>query len=112
MVVALFLILLSCGDDKDGCEIVAEEYEAELARIQSCDVAEDCGLPLPGTGCGCDDNLVARDDADTEQLYYILQLQQDLQCELVPGPSDDCECGEPVGYRCDDGTCTWAYEEG
>lgn len=111
MILALLLTLVACDGGKDGCEVVAEEYQAELDRIQSCELDEDCGLPLPGTGCGCDDNLVAQEDADTEDLYYILQLQQDLQCGLVPGPSDDCECGAPVGYRCDDGTCTWAYDE-
>jgi len=103
-------IALSLGCKKeptDPCDIVAPEWEAELGRVQACDVDADCGLPLPGTGCGCTRNLVGNNDADTEQLYYILQLGDDLSCTLVQPTS--CDCPDAKGFVCQQGVCAWDY---
>lgn len=112
MILALILApsLLACRKSVDACELVGEHWDSELASVQACTVDEDCGQPLPGTSCGaqnCTRNLVGRYDADIGELEYILQLGQDLSCDLVP--DTDCDCPDAVGFFCDDGTCAWSY---
>lgn len=107
---ALILLTLACKEDEvDACAVVAAEWEAELASVQACDEDEDCGLPLPGTSDEDFCRKVQSYDADTEQLYYILQLGDDLGCTLVP-PAEE-ECPQADGFFCDDGLCAWDYAE-
>lgn len=99
------LLMLACKEEEDPCAIVQAEWDVELAAVQSCEVDEDCGLPLPGTADELFCQAVQSYDADTEQLYYILQLGDDLGCSLVAEPAGTCP--KAKGYRCDDGTCAW-----
>ncbi len=111
MIVAL-LMLFACEENADSCDIVQAEWDAELALVQSCEVDEDCAeaFPLPGTSCGnCTRNLVAKDGSDTEQLYYVLQVADDLDCEILP--QTECDCPDASGFICDQGACTWDYVE-
>lgn len=100
--------LLACNKEEvDSCEIVATEWEAELSAVTACEEDTDCGLPLPGTSQHDFCRAVQSYDADNEQLYYILQLGDDLGCTLV---QDDPEpCPEASGFICDDGVCGWDY---
>lgn len=106
MLLAL-LLLLGCEAEVDSCAVVQEEYLAELAELQHCDTVDDCGYPIPGTGCGCTRNLVANNDADTSELYDIMQIADDLHCEVVAETS--CDCPEASGFVCEDHTCGWDY---
>lgn len=106
MLLALTL-LLGCDPDVDSCAVVQEEWDAELAAVQYCDTAEDCGYPLPGTSCGCTRNLVAANDADTTELYDIKQIADDLHCEVVAETA--CDCPDASGFECVDHACTWDY---
>ena len=106
------LSMLACRKKVDACELIGEHWYQELASVQACTKDEDCGQPLPGTSCGtqnCTRNLVGRYDADIEQLEYLLQLGQDLQCQLVP--DDQCDCPDAAGFVCNEGVCDWSYVE-
>jgi hypothetical protein len=101
---------LSCGTGGDPpletCEQVRAAIDAELAKIQACDAAEDCGQVLTGTSCGCTRNLVARLDADITRFNELMALETDLQCE---GFVSTCDCPAADGYACIEGRCTWNY---
>ncbi len=103
------LLLVACDPDVDSCAIVADEWDAQLAIVQACETADDCGYPLPGTSCGCTRNLVANNTADTEELYHVLQVADDLDCELIPDTA--CDCPDAAGFVCDGGVCAWDYIE-
>jgi hypothetical protein len=97
-----------CPDSVDGFdEASCDEVEEELSRIQACSAADECGLVLEGTGCGCTRSLVARLDASTEILDALLEAS-DGSC--IPGST--CDCPETDGFACIDGTCTWSYVDG
>lgn len=115
----LSALLLSCilvvhDDDTDKpepetCDDVQVAFAAELAAVQTCTEAEQCGQVLTGTSCGCTRDLVARLDADTEHLYALVDLAAQRGCDL--GLSSPCDCPEVDGFACDDGTCGWSYGE-
>lgn len=104
------LLMLACKEEEDPCGIVQAEWEAELAAVQACEVDEDCGLPIPGTADDLFCQAVQANDADPAQLYYLLQLGDDLGCSLVD-PVDGT-CPKATGYRCDDGVCAWDTDGG
>ena len=111
MLIPLGLLLsFSCAHEAN-CDPVVAEWEKELAAVTACETAEDCAYPLPGTSCDCTfRNAIANQTADTEQLYYVLQLGDDLGCELVD--KGECDCPDAVGYQCLEGQCAWEYAEG
>jgi len=88
------------------CAATNDAVSAELARIQACDVAADCGVVLTGTSCGCTRNLVARVDADTSRFYALIGQQAALDCG---GMGSTCDCPPADGYTCAAGTCGWNY---
>ncbi len=92
-----------CGDD--SCQRIDAEREKELARVQACSVAADCGQPITGSSCGCTRNLVARKDAD---LTDYLKLQQ-LAAEACDVGGSTCDCPEADGFACVNERCTWNY---
>ena len=110
MGVVLMLLLAACEQKTEPCEIVGQEWSEDVPRVQAFEVDADCGYPIPGTSCGCTQNLVAANDADIEQLLYIKQVGDDVGCELVE--PTDCDCPDADGFVCDDGTCAWSYVGG
>ncbi len=89
------------------CATLKADYQAELAEISSCVDASECGQDLKGTSCGCTRNAVARLDADTTQLYDLLMLADEHECELILAGT--CDCPAADGFVCSNGTCGWNY---
>ena len=89
------------------CEQVEDAFQAELARVQACSVAAQCGQVLAGTSCGCTRNLVARLDADTQDLYALMDQAASWSCDL--GLTSPCDCPETDGFTCHLGRCAWDY---
>lgn len=96
--------------DTRTCADVQQDLDDELATIQTCSSAADCGQVLAGSSCGCTRNLVARRDANLDGYQDLVEEGTTLQCDL-PFASP-CDCPEAAGYACDDGTCSWNYVSG
>lgn len=115
----------TCGDascsiqesfpSRIGCEgevtravddVTCDEVTAEIATIRSCTSADQCGLVLEGTSCGCTRDLVARLDAPIAILEALRAAAPDC------GFSSTCDCPEADGFACVDGLCTWNYLDG
>ena len=91
-----------------NCAQVAEALELELASIQACSQASECGQELIGTSCGCTRNLVARNGVSTVAFYAIVQAGRSLQCAATEFATI-CDCPPADGFACVDGRCTWNY---
>lgn len=108
---ALALLLLSaCAGGAGGapCGAITEDLEAAVAIAQACEADVDCGLPLEGTGCQPECDLVARLDADPTAVDALLDEAAAAQCPLPWAAR--CDCPEPVGAVCTDaGTCEWDF---
>lgn len=91
----------------ESCEDFYPVFEAEIAEIRGCDAADQCGVEMQGTSCGCTRNWVARLDADLSDFDALVKLAQELECEL-PFFST-CDCPEAKGFTCTDGICNWNY---
>lgn len=120
------LVLLACSDSTSPtdpgrpeepafdaaalatCSDVAQAYQSELAFIQYCARASDCGRPLDRTSCGCTQALVARMDADPARFYSVLDRAGELGCS-VPGFVTTCDCPAVDGFACVSNRCTWNY---
>jgi hypothetical protein len=120
------LLLLSCSDASSptapgppninpraltSCSQVSGAISAELAYIQRCTRASECGQELLGTSCGCTRNLVARRDVDTARFYEILARGQALDCSSL-GFGTICDCPPADGFACVANRCTWNYTGG
>lgn len=91
-----------CGD---ACESIEAERQAELAKVQQCTTAADCGQQISGSSCGCTRNLVARNDAN---LDHYLELQKSASEACGIGGST-CDCPAADGFACKNQRCTWNY---
>ena len=91
-----------------SCSQVSEALDLELASIQACGSASECGQVLRGTSCGCTRDLVARQGVSTADFYAIVERGRALQC-----PATDfvtvCDCPAADGFACVAGRCTWNY---
>jgi hypothetical protein len=87
------------------CDAIEAEREEELASIQQCSTAADCGQPIKGSSCGCTRDLVARKDADLER---YLELQQSA-LETCGFGGSTCDCPEADGFACVNERCAWNY---
>jgi hypothetical protein len=91
------------------CEATCDSIEAarakELAKVQSCSTADECGQPISGSSCGCTRDLVARKDAD---LGRYLELQKSAATVCGSGGST-CDCPAADGFACVDQRCAWNY---
>ena len=87
------------------CDEITTDYNAFLARIQTCSAASDCGTVLSGTGCGCTRNKVARADLSAADLATFNTLLG--QYQTCNGPLITiCDCPASDGFRCTDaGMC-------
>jgi hypothetical protein len=94
--------LKACGA---SCDSVEAEREKELARVQQCSTAADCGQPISGSSCGCTRDLVARKDAD---LKHYMELQQSAS-ELCGLGGSTCDCPAADGFACVNERCAWNY---
>ena len=90
-----------------GCEAIESAISAELRYLQFCERRSDCGLPLPGTSCGCTRDLVARADADTARFYRLLDRVRENECSV--GFVSTCDCPPADGFACVDNQCVWNY---
>lgn len=93
-------------DGLASCEELEAQRDAELASIQACSSAGECGADLQGTSCGCTRNLVARVDAD---LTRFNQIQESLAAAECGGFISTCDCPPADGFACVEGHCTWNY---
>lgn len=93
--------LRNCGD-------VTQALESELATIQSCTQASQCGQVLEGTSCGCTRDLVARNDANTTSFFLIVTRGRALGCPATDFGTP-CDCPAADGFACVAGRCTWNY---
>ena len=90
-----------------SCDDARKAFDEELAQIQACTAASDCGQVLEGTSCGCTRNLVARLSADTERFKALAAVTIDgEQCNLL---GSTCDCTETNGFACSSGRCAWNY---
>lgn len=125
LLVALLPLLVSCSDSSSPtapnppiinpralstCAQVSGAVSAELAYIQFCTRASDCGQELLGTSCGCTRNLIARRDLSVDRFYEILARGQTLECDL--GFTSICDCPPADGFACGANRCTWNYTGG
>lgn len=94
--------LRACGAT---CDSVEAERQKELASVQQCSTAADCGQPITGSSCGCTRDLVARKDAD---LGHYLDLQQRAS-ELCGAGGSTCDCPSADGFACVNDRCAWNY---
>jgi hypothetical protein len=99
-----------CGDpDAPTCSDVRAQAAEELASLQACSQAAECGQVLEGTSCGCTRDLVLRLDADPET--YEIILASEVDGELCEQPSSTCDCPYAEGFACVEGLCAWNYVE-
>jgi len=91
----------------ETCDEFAPAFEAEVTAIRGCTEDAECGQVLQGTSCGCTRNWVARLDANTDAFFDLVDLGDDLGCEL-PFVST-CDCPAADGYSCTDNVCEWNY---
>lgn len=95
------------GGAIENCDDLKAAFMAEAQEIRSCAADDECGQELKGTSCGCTQNWVARTDADATQFFALLDMADDLGCELIlAGP---CNCPEADGFVCVQGSCGWNY---
>lgn len=90
------------------CQQVAAAVANELASIQACSHAGECGQVLAGTSCGCTRDLVARRDASTANFYTIVGRGRSMQCPATDFVSV-CDCPAADGFACAGGRCAWNY---
>jgi hypothetical protein len=90
-----------------SCDDARKAFEEELAKIQACKAASDCGQVLEGTSCGCTRDLVARLDADPERFRELAAATVNgEQCNVL---GSECDCPETNGFACTSGRCAWNY---
>ena len=100
------------GDDtttgviKD-CMAWQAAFNAEVQEIRGCMNDDECGVEMKGTSCGCTRNWVARLDADLSEFEGLVDLANELGCEL-PFIST-CDCPATNGFECAGGICNWNY---
>lgn len=87
------------------CDYIEAERKQELANVQSCSTAAECGQPISGSSCGCTRDLVARKDADLDR---YLELQKSA-AELCDSGGSTCDCPLADGFACVNQRCTWNY---
>lgn len=92
-----------------SCESLRERTSNELAKVQSCTSAAECGQPIPGSSCGCTRDWVARRDADLGAYLALRSEAATLGC-LDEGGST-CDCPGAAGFACVDHTCAWNYTQ-
>ena len=91
----------------DNCDELGAAFSSETMDIRSCVAADECGLELMGTSCGCTRNWVARLDADTTDFYALVAKGERMGCELFL--SGTCDCPAADGFVCEAGICGWNY---
>jgi hypothetical protein len=95
-------------DDATTCEMVQEDYVAEMAEAGACTSAEECGQTLTWGSCGCTRAPVVRLDHDIEQLESLWNTGTQMECLFTQG-GGTCDCPEADGFACIDERCTWNY---
>lgn len=91
----------ACGGGGAPGTSCQDELAAELAKVQACEQDEDCGVPIPGSSCGCTRNLVANTSADTSRVEELLKT--------CSGLGSTCDCPAADGFVCKDQRCAWNY---
>jgi len=99
-------VACTAKDCSDSCEGLALALEEELAEVQACATAADCGQPIAGSSCGCTRNLVARKDADLSRYLELRSRASDNDCEIG---GSTCDCPVADGFACVNQRCTWNY---
>jgi hypothetical protein len=106
-----------CACDSDGgvacttracnatCDAVEAERQEELAKVQRCSTAAECGQPISGSSCGCTRDLVARKDADLDRYLDL----QERAAELCGAGGSTCDCPEADGFDCVNQRCAWNH---
>lgn len=111
---AVLVVLVACsgcyrnvfGDEFESCADVDAAIKEELAVLQSCSVASDCGQILEGTSCGCTNELVAHNDYDPARFNSLRARAKELNCSTA---ATDCSCPATNGFACTNGVCGWNY---
>lgn len=83
-------------------------FDAEVLEVRGCMNDNECGVEIKGTSCGCTRNWVARLDADLSEFEGLVDLANELGCEL-PFIST-CDCPGTNGFECAGGICNWNYD--
>lgn len=94
------------GNSGSSCAELEQRRDAELAQIQACSSAAECGQVLEGTSCGCTRHLVARSDADVARFQEIQAAINGAECG---GFVSTCDCPAADGFACEQGRCAWNY---
>jgi hypothetical protein len=77
----------------------------ELATIQACKTAAECGQVIKGSSCGCTRDLVARNDANIAPYLALQSKAGELGCS----GGSTCDCPNADGFACINNTCSWNY---
>ena len=100
---------IACAPGFTSCEQVRDALADELAEIQGCNQADECGQVLEGTSCGCTRNLVARLDANIGRFEELRTTEIDGEpCDQ--GGASTCDCPAADGFACVNERCSWNYD--
>lgn len=108
------LLLFACvlsptpSDSARTCDDVLFDEATELAALQTCTTAAECGQVLTGTSCGCTRDAVVRLDADPTPFRALQDEAGALDCD---GGESTCDCPEAYGFDCVGGACAWDYTD-
>ncbi len=88
----------SCGDWQGT-------YKWALDEVTQCNTAADCA-ELPGTSCGCTNNLVVNSDTDLTYFWMVADMMGEAGCSPFVST---CDCPAADGFLCAAGHCAWNY---
>ena len=106
----------SCPKDKPGwdpidgcvacnCQEWMVTYAALVKSMKQCSSADEC-KSIPGTSCGCTNNLVVGKYANETLLFDMADKMSAVGC----GPFiSTCDCPAADGFVCENNQCNWNY---
>ena len=94
-------------DASTECAPLVSAMKAELARVQHCDSAAECGQPIPGSSCGGTRDWIARKDANLAEYLSLRDRVSDSGCQTEGGST--CDIPAADGFACTNHVCGWNH---
>jgi len=82
-----------------------DTYSALLKSLKWCQSADEC-ISLPGTSCGCTNNLVVSENSGQWLLWDLTDKMAEAGCSPF---ISTCDCPPADGFICDNNQCQWNY---
>ncbi len=93
------------------CRALLYEFSNAAGSARGCRFAQECGQVVDsGSGCGCTDDWVFRNDADPSGVLELVEQARTLGC-LWAEMDSDCDCEQADGFACVDDLCQWNEPE-